>query len=212
MGIAEVGLHPPQAEHDVAVAGARDILRREERLVQRDPEAALQEDGEVALAADRLQQLEILRVARADLQHHARRVARLAQRRADLVQVLVASDFHRDHADAVLARELEDVRQAALAVALERVGAGARLVRAHARAHLARGLQRLEGLLDVFAGVDGVEARDHVEAVLVEVDALVAEADRLLAALPAPEDPELVGLAHWGVMRAKGFGNADERR
>ena len=69
--VAEVRLHAAQAEDDVAVAARRDVLGREQRLVQRDAEAALEQDREIALAADGLQQLEVLRVARADLQHHA---------------------------------------------------------------------------------------------------------------------------------------------
>src|SRR5213075_1389350 len=115
-------------------------------------------------------------------------IAGLAERLADLVEVLVARDFHRDDAHAVFSGELEHVRQALLAVALERVRARARLVRAHARAHLPRVLQRLERLLGVLARVDGIEPGDDVEALLVERHTLVLEADRLLAALPAAED------------------------
>src|SRR5205085_7891975 len=79
---------------------------------------------------------------------------------------------------------------------LEGVGAGARLVRAHARAHLACLVQRLERLLRVLARIDGVEPRDYVEAVLVERDALVLEADRLAVLPGAPQYPEFLVRAH----------------
>src|SRR6185437_960403 len=96
----------------------------------------------------------------------------------------------------VLPRELEHVRQALLAVALERIGAGARLVGAHARANLAGLLQRAEGALGELARVHGVESRDDVEAILVEGDAAVREADRLLVPRAAAEDAELVPGGH----------------
>src|SRR5258706_1074353 len=217
--IAEVRLHAAQAEDDVAVARGGDVLGGEQRFVQRDPEATLEQDGEVALAADGLQELEVLRVAGADLQHHAGGVARLAQRRADLVQVLVARHLHRDHAHAILSRELEHVGQALLAVTLERIGTRARLVRSHARAHLAPGFERLEGKLGELARVHGIEARDDVEALLVELDASIGEADRVLVALVAPEDAEFVSsvqssfpitdaqspIAGWRSRRAVGY-------
>jgi hypothetical protein len=54
-----------------------------------------------------LQQLEVLRVAGADLDHHAGRVAAGAQRVADLVDLRLVGDLHRDHLLIVLAGELE---------------------------------------------------------------------------------------------------------
>ena len=131
---------------------------------------------------------------------------------ADLVQVLVVGDLHRDHADVVLAGQLEDVGQALPAVALERVRARARLVGAHARAGLAGLLERGEGLLHVFARVHGVEARHDVEGVLVEHDALVLEADGFLVAGAAAEDPEFVGLGHVGSYASKSLWNTPMTR
>src|SRR4029434_11122339 len=51
---------------------------------------------------------------------------------------------------------------------------------------------RHESAFGVLARVHGVQARDHVERVLVEGDAAVFEADRVLVAGVAPEDAELV--------------------
>ena len=55
------------------------------------------------------------------------------ERLADLVDVRLVRHLHRDDADAVLAGELEHEGQAVGPVALEVVGAGARLVGARAR-------------------------------------------------------------------------------
>src|SRR6185312_2018587 len=81
--------------------------------------------------------------------------------------------------------------------------AGARLVGAHARADLAGFLERPEGALGVLARVDGVEARDDVEGVLVELHSAVREADRLVVALAPPEDAELVLGAHSEIARRR---------
>src|SRR5207237_10527444 len=85
--VADVRLHAAQAEDDLAVALAREVLGGVQRLVERDVEAALEEDGELLLPPDELQKLEVLRVARADLEHHARGPARQLERVANLFDV-----------------------------------------------------------------------------------------------------------------------------
>ncbi len=132
-------------------------------------------------------QLEVLRVARADLQHHAGRLTGDLQRAADLVDLRLGGDLHRDHADAVLPRELEHERQACRAVALEVVGARARLVGARAGGRDACAAQRPEGVLEVLARVHRADAGEEVEAVLAEVDAVVLEAERLGLAFVAAD-------------------------
>ena len=112
---------PRRPEHHIAVAFGSQVFRRIQRLVQRDAEAALEQDRHLGLPPDDFQQLEVLRVARADLQHHAGRVAGLVQRFLDLVEVRFMGDLHRDHLDAVFARQLEHIGQAIFAVPLERI-------------------------------------------------------------------------------------------
>src|SRR5262249_52605633 len=131
----EVRFHAAQAEHDVRVALARDVFDGVEGLFERDAHAALEENGKLALLPDGLQQLEVLRVARPDLQHDACRASglRALERRADLVEVAFAENLHRGDLDPVFDRELEDVGEALFAVALKLVRARARFVRAHAR-------------------------------------------------------------------------------
>ena len=149
--VAHVRLHPAQAEHDLAIALRRQVFGRVQRFVERDAETALDQHRELLLLADELQQLEVLRVARADLQHDARRVAGCRERAADFVDVRLVRHLHRDHANAVFAGELEHVRQAACAEALERIRRRARLVCAHPRADLPVVAQRLHHRFDRLA-------------------------------------------------------------
>ena len=194
--IAEVGLHAAQAEDDAMVAARGDVLAGVERLLERDAHAALEQHRHLVLRADRLEQLEVLRVARADLQHHAGGVSRRCERAADLVDVRLARHLHGDDADAVLAGELEELRQAGGAVALEIVRAGARLVGAGARGDDAVLGERAEGRLDVLAGVDGAQPGEDVQRVLREADAVVLEAERLELAAVAADGAVLLGDAH----------------
>ena len=89
---------PAQAEHDLAVALGGEVLGGVQRLVERDAEPALDQNRKLLLAADELQELEVLRVARADLEHDAGGVAGRRERRADLVDVRLVRDLHRDDA------------------------------------------------------------------------------------------------------------------
>src|SRR3990167_11457930 len=72
---------------------ARQIFGGVQRFLERDPEAALEQHRQLALAPDDLEQLEVLRVARAYLDHHARWFSGFVQRLLDLVQVRVMSDL-----------------------------------------------------------------------------------------------------------------------
>ncbi len=188
VGLAEVGLHAAQAEDDVGVALAGDVLAGVERLFEGDAHAALEEDGEALLLADVLEELEVLGVARADLEHDAGGAAGVVERGGDLVDVAGVGDFHGDDADAVAAGEIEEPGEAGLAEALEIVGAGARFVDAHARGHLALIAEGGEHELDVLAGVDGAEAGEEVDALVVELDAVVREAGRLGGGVGAADE------------------------
>src|SRR5439155_11768374 len=120
--ISHVGLHSAQTEHHLAVALGSEILGRVERLIEGDTKTALDEYREVLLSSDVLQQLEVLGVPRADLQHHAGWTARGLQRSAYLIDVRLVGDFHGDDTNAVFSGQLEHIRQALRAEALERVG------------------------------------------------------------------------------------------
>ena len=121
--------------------------------------AAARPDGKVVMIEGdgtflmHIQELEVLRVARADLQHHARRVTRGLQRVFHLLHVRLVHHFHGDDFDPVFARELEHVGQAAGAVALEIVRARTRFVGAHARGLQAGGGDGGEHAVDVLARV-----------------------------------------------------------
>ena len=162
--IAEIRLHAAQTEADPAVAGRGDVLAGVERLLERDPHAALEQHRQLRLLSHGLEQLEVLRVAGPDLEHHAGGVAGLGERLADLLDVGLVGDLHRDDPDSVLAGELEDEGQALGPVALEVVGAGARLVGAGSRGDDPALLQRGEHRLGVLAGVDRAQAREEMEA------------------------------------------------
>ena len=173
---------PSEARYSAALSDSFSVI----------PKPALHEDGKHRLAADRLQELEVLDVARADLEHDARRAAGLLEALGDLVDVALVRDLHRDDADAVLARLLEDPRKAALAVALEGVRVRARLVGAHARVSLPEGCERREHRLGVLRRVDGAEPGEDVQSVLRELDAVVREAARAPVVLVAADDAVLL--------------------
>src|SRR5262245_32046307 len=122
VGLAEMGLDASKAKNNIRVALARDVLTCVERLFERDAHPSFEENGKVLLLANHLQKLEVLRVACADLQHHACRVPRVVERRTDLVDVTWIGDLHRDHLDAVLTGKLEHPWQASFAEPLEVIG------------------------------------------------------------------------------------------
>ena len=162
--IARVGLigaDAALAEHDVGVALVHDVLRRVEPLVDRRREAALQEHR-LARLADRLEQAEILHVARADLQHVG--VCRHAVDRLD------RRDLRHDLEPRALARLREEL-QPLLLETLEGIRARARLVRATAqelRARLFHDVRRLEELL---ARLDGAGAGHHDRRAVADLHA-----------------------------------------
>src|SRR6185436_3675632 len=129
---------------------------------------------------------EVLRVARANLQHDAGRIARRLEGRPDFVDMRFVRHLHRNHANAVLAGELEDIRQAFGAEALERIRVGPRLVRTHPRADLAVLLQRLHHRAGRLRRVDGAQAGEYVQAVLAEAHAVVLERCGAVVALLVP--------------------------
>ena len=104
--------------------------------------------------------------------------------------------LHGDDADAVLAGQLEQPRQAGGAEPLEVVRRGARLVGAGARGDDAVLGERAEGRLDAGRRVDGAQPGEHVQRVLREGDAVVLEAERLELAAVAADGAELLGDAH----------------
>jgi hypothetical protein len=194
--IAHVCLHAAQTEHDAPVAFTREVLRGVERLVQGDAEAALQEHREVLLAPRNLEELEVLGVAGADLEHDPGWIAGLDQGVPDLVDVGLVGHLHRDHLDAILARQLEHVRQARLAVPLEGIRTGARLVGPHARADLPVFSERPHHLFDVLGRVHSAKACEHVQGVLPETHAAIVEVGGAGLILVATEDAVLLGHAH----------------
>ena len=126
----------------------------------------LNSTGKSLLLADLLEQLEVLRVARADLQHHAGRRRRPRERGADLVDVRAraVTSMAITRTPCLPASSKTQGRHC-LAEALEVVRAGARLVGAHARGRDARLAQRgASSALDVLARVDRAEAGEDVDS------------------------------------------------
>src|SRR6266849_2587548 len=131
MRISQVRLDASQAEQNVRISLACNVLACVQRLFQGDPHSSLEKDGELRLLTNLLEQLEVLRVPRADLEHHARGVARRAYRLVDFVDVSRIADLHCDHFDSVLSRQFENPWQALRSEPLKVIGAGAGLVRPH---------------------------------------------------------------------------------
>src|SRR5437660_6522541 len=175
MRLTHVRLHAAQAEDHLAVTLRRQIFSGVKRFVERDAEATLDQHGKFLLASDQLEQLEILRVARADLQHDAGWIAGLGERVADFIDVRLVRHLHRDDLDAVFAGQLENIRQALRAETLERIRRCPRLVCAHPRADLSVERERLHHRLHRFRGIDSAQPGAHMQAVLSEMHAVVIE-------------------------------------
>src|SRR5690349_20409594 len=96
-------------------------------------------------------------------------------------------DLHGDHLDAVFARKLEYIRQTGLAMSLERIRAGARLVCPHAGTYLAIFTQCLHHQLDMLQRIHCAQSRENVERILPETYSVVVEMRRAVVILVAPE-------------------------
>ncbi len=196
MRIGHIGLHAAQAEHHIAIAFGGQIFRRIQRFIQRDAETALEQHRHLGLTPDDFQQLEVLRVARADLQHHTGRLPCLVQRLVDFIEMRFMGDFHRHHFDAVFARQLEHIGQTILAVPLKRVRAGARLVSAHAGTHLAVITQGAQHDLNMLFIVHRTQPGKHVQGVLPETHAVIFKMGGTLIVTMTPEYAVLLGNTH----------------
>ena len=87
MRVAQFCLDATQAEDDFAIPFAGEIFRGVERFAQRNSEPAFQQHRKILLPSDDFQELEILRIARADLQHHSGRLAGCVQRFVNLINL-----------------------------------------------------------------------------------------------------------------------------
>ena len=146
-----IGADAALAENDVRIALVHNVLRRIQPLVDRRRKSAFQHDG-FACAPDRLEEAKILHIARADLEQigiGGDRVHRLDDRHL------------RDDAQPRALTRLGEVLQSLFLQPLERIGRGARLVRAAAdelRPALLDDLRRLEQLR---TRLDRARARHH---------------------------------------------------
>src|SRR5581483_7319882 len=143
--------HAALAEDDVGVPLGQDVLGRHEQVLDGGAHGALEQDR-LARLADLLEQVKVLHVAGADLEHvgialdqrHLARVHDLGHHRHTVAAADVAQDL-----------------QALLAQALEAVGAGARLERAAAQ-DVGAGLLDVAGdLVEDLVALDGAGAGDH---------------------------------------------------
>ena len=145
------GPHAALAQHHVRIALRQDVLRRHQQVLDRRAHAALQQHRLLGLA-DFLEQIEVLHVAGADLEHvgvafDQRHLARVHHLGDDRHVVLVAD----------VAQNL----QALLAQSLETVRAGARLEGAAAQ-DVRPGFLDLPGdLVENLRAFDGARPGDH---------------------------------------------------
>ena len=107
--------------------------------------------------------------------------------------MVLVGDLHRDDLDVVLAGELEDVPETALAVSLERVRVRSRLVCAHPGAHLSMLVDCSQHLLDVLRRVDSAQSGKDVQVVLAKADSVVFEPAGSMFILVPSEDAIGVG-------------------
>ena len=131
-GVGLKGAHAALAENDILVAAGHDVLRAHQPFLVGRGHTALDHHG-LFLTAHSLQKVEVLHIARADLND----VHILEERK--LAEVHQLGD---DGQPRLLLGDLE-VAQADLAEALEGIGRGAGLERAAAQHRRAAGLDRL---------------------------------------------------------------------
>ena len=151
-------LDPALAEDHALVPLLRDVLGRHEELLDGRGRRAL-EEHRVRHAADLGEEVEVVHVARADLDH----VRDLGDRR-DVARIEELGDDRQARLLARLGEDLEALR----AEALERVRRGARLERAaaeHRRAGRGDRARRLERLL---ARLDRARPRDEPEEAVAD--------------------------------------------
>lgn len=196
VGITALVFHPAQCEDDVRVPFAGKVLGGIERLVQRDAEPTLEEHGMPLLPAHMFEQLEVLRIPGAYLEHHTGGVACFFEGFVNLVNVPLMGHFHRDDADIVLAGKLKNPGQAGRAVSLERVGTRARFVGTHARALLTMFLERLHHDFHMFGRVNSAQAGEYMQVILAEAHPIVIESLLPIFFAVASEDAVALLYAH----------------
>ena len=150
------------AEDDLLVAARHDVLRRIEPFADGRREAALEHDRLLGLA-ERLEELEVLHVARADLVD----VGVLA----DDLDVVLVDDF-RDDLEAFFIGYLAQHLEALFSQALEVVRARARLERAAAQEFRAARLDRLGGLAQLLNALDRARACHDDDFLTADLDAV----------------------------------------
>ena len=177
---------PPEATYSQALSDSSSVM----------PMPRLKSTGKSCCCADRLEQLEVLRVARADLQHHAGRIARRCERVADLVDVRLVRHLHGDDRMPYLPASSNTYGRQAAPWPWKSYG----LVRglyAPARVVTMPCSASARKVASTFSRVvDGAQAREDVQRVLREGDAVVLEAERLELAVVAADGAELLGDAH----------------
>ena len=163
------------AQHDVQVAALGDVLGGHQPLLDGGVHAAL-EHHRLAHPADRLQQREVLHVARADLQH-----VRVAGDQVHVTRV----DHLGHHRQAGRLAHLGEDLQPRLAQALERVRRAARLVRAAAQQRRARGPRHQRGRQRLLGGLDCARAGDDGQRVRSDRHSAYPDDRALPVVLPA---------------------------
>src|SRR5437870_978741 len=103
--VSQLRLHAAQTENYFVIALARQVFRGVQRLSQSDSKTTLEQNRKLFLAANEFQQLEILRVARANLEHDSRGIAGKAERFLNLIDMRFMRDLHGYDFDSILAGE-----------------------------------------------------------------------------------------------------------
>ena len=190
------------AEDDLLVAAGHDVLGAHEQLLERAGQTALEQDG-LAQLAELTQEIEVLHIARADLND----IHILEQR-----QMLHAHDLGHNRQAGGRARRFEQLDAGGLEP-LKIVGRGAGLERAAAQDVRAGGLDRLRDRDDLLLRLHGARPRNHDEVAtadlhvadlndgVLRVELAVAALEGLAHALDAVDDAEAADQIHVHVGR-----------
>ena len=129
------------------------------------------------LPANCFEQFKILRVSRADLQHHSGWVAEFIKTIIDFLNMHFMGYFHGNNFYSIFSCQFKNVWKTFHAVSLERIRICTRLISSHTCAYLSIFLQSPHHLLYIFFVVHCTQSGKDIEVSLIKMNTVVFKID-----------------------------------
>ena len=129
------------------------------------------------LPANCFEQFKILRVSRADLQHHSGWVAEFIKTIIDFLNMHFMGYFHGNNFYSIFSCQFKNVWKTFHAVSLERIRICTRLISSHTCAYLSIFLQSPHHLLYIFFVVHCTQSGKDIEVSLIKMNSIVFKID-----------------------------------